>query len=117
MRIAALLLFFWLSGTRVVLGEAVYLREEAVVAHSWYSCPNKEDLQFLKGLSGKKWRIARSYADVQGCRMLKSGDTAIVADALVSTGDTCLRVDGAAGCYWFPEAYVIPADSPVGSFR
>jgi len=106
-----------LTATQFASGDPVYLGQEAVVSQSWYSCPNKDDLQFLKELSGRKWRAAHSYAQAHGCTLLKAGDTAVVADALIRNGDTCLRIMPVGGCYWFPEAYVTPADSAVGSIR
>jgi hypothetical protein len=108
----AILALLLLSATRVAAGRPVYLSGEAAVAQAWYSCPSKDDLQFLKSLPAEKWRAARSYADAHDCRILKTGDTGIVADASVWTGNTCLRIKATKACYWFPEAYVIPANSP-----
>ena len=113
----AVLVLIYLGASYRADAESVYLREEAVVAQTWYACPNKDDLQFHKTLSREKWRIGHLYAEAHGCHILKAGDVGVVANALIWTGDTCLRTMATEPCAWFPEGYVIREDSAVGSIK
>ena len=113
-----ILILAFLAATQYAFAEPVYLGEQALVARAWYSCQHRYDLQFLKSLNSKQWRVlAGGYAESHGCRLMEAGGSAVVANTLVWTGDTCLRLSPGERCYWFPEAYVMRNDSAVGAIK
>jgi hypothetical protein len=113
----SLLIFVAITFGSLAQSEPVYLGETAIVSNTWYACQDKDALQYLKSLSAEQWSSARAYAEGNHCQILKAGDTGVVVNARVSTGDTCLRLMESLDCQWFPENLVVREDSVVGSTK
>jgi hypothetical protein len=88
------------------MADVVYLGQRAEVTIVWYACPVKGDLQRLKAFSRGSQGAAARFSNSHHCLILHPGDTAIVEDASIWTGDTCLILKPRAECYWFPERFV-----------
>jgi hypothetical protein len=86
--------------------EFVPTRHSAVVISAWYACQQKDDLQFLKGLSQKQWAEANGFAKAHNCKVLHVGDVWTVDNSSIWTHDTCLQLDDRGTCFWFPETFV-----------
>jgi hypothetical protein len=86
--------------------DVVYLGQRAEVTNVWYACLLSEDLQQLKTFTQERHGAAARFSKRHHCKILHSGDTGVVENYNVWTGDTCLRLKSAADCYWFPERFV-----------